>query len=124
VVAISGRGDSLGRMERHSMRKVREVLRLRASGLNHRAISASTGISKGSVSDYLRRAVEAGLDWEAALAMSEADVEARLFKYGGRNEPPKRAPIDMTWVHHQGHRMKSMIISITCEFRIAESSVS
>jgi hypothetical protein len=24
----------------------------------------------------------------------------------------------------QGHRMKSMIISITCEFRIAESSVS
>ena len=29
MVANPGRGDSFGRMERHSMRKIREVLRLR-----------------------------------------------------------------------------------------------
>lgn len=83
------------------MRKIREVLRLRAGGLNHRAISASTGVSKGTVSDYLRRASEAALGWDAALAMSDGEVEARLFKAVGQNEPPRRAPIDMAWVHHE-----------------------
>jgi transposase len=94
-VAIRGRGDSLGRMERHSMRKIREVLRLREGGLSHRAISASTGMSKGTVSDYLKRAHDAELGWDAALAMTDSEVEARLFKAVGRNEPVRRAPIDM-----------------------------
>ena len=49
------------------MRKIREVLRLKyESRLSHRSISASTGMSKGSVSDYLRRAGEADLTWEIA----------------------------------------------------------
>lgn len=83
------------------MRKIREVLRLRASGLSHRAISTSTGMSKGTVSDYLKRAHDAELGWEAALVMTDAQVEARLFKAVGRNEPPRRAPIDMAWVHRE-----------------------
>ena len=49
-------------MERHPMRKVREILRLRFErGLSHRQISASTGVSKGSLSEYLRRAANAGV---------------------------------------------------------------
>jgi transposase len=104
VVAITGGGDSLGRMERHSMRKIREVLRLRESGLSQRAISASTGMSKGAVTDYLKRAREAALSWDAAAALSDAEVEARLFKAVGRNEPLRRAPIDMTWVHQEMRR--------------------
>ena len=100
-MAITGGGDSLGRMERHSMRKIREVLRLRESGLSTRAISASTGMSKGTVSDYLRRAHDAELGWAAVLALTDAEVEGRLFKKVGWNEPPRRAPIDMAWVHHE-----------------------
>ena len=42
------------------MRKVREILRLRFErGLSHRQISASTGVSKGALSEYLRRAADA-----------------------------------------------------------------
>ena len=82
------------------MRKVREVLRLRFEvGCSQREIQASTGLSKGSVSDYLKRAAAAGLAWEAARSMTDADVEARLFRAVGRNEPSHRAPIDMKWVH-------------------------
>jgi hypothetical protein len=33
--------------------------------------------------------------------MTDAEVEALLFKAVGRNEPPRRAPIDMAWVHHE-----------------------
>src|SRR5262245_37300689 len=91
-------------MERHSMRKIREVLRLRESGLSQRAISASTGMSKGAVCDYLKRAAAAGLDWPEAKLMSDNDVEARLFAHVGRCEPPRRAAIDMTWVHQELRR--------------------
>jgi len=87
------------------MRKIREVLRLKHEcKLKHRAISASVGISKGSVSDYLKRAVEAGLSWEQASELDDAQVEQLLFKLPGRNEPPGRAPIDFNWVHRELRR--------------------
>jgi len=66
------------------MRKVREVLRLRFEvGCSQREIQASTGLSKGSVSEYLKRAASAGLAWETARSMTDADVEARLFRKDG-----------------------------------------
>ncbi|WP_394829300.1 hypothetical protein [Pendulispora albinea] len=82
------------------MRKVREVLRLRFEvGCSQREIQASTGLSKGSVGDYLKRAAACGLTWPEARSMTDAEVEARLFRLVGRNEPLLRAPIDFQWVH-------------------------
>ena len=87
------------------MRKVREVLRLKyACELPQREIAASCAISKGSVSDYLTRAREAGLTWALASALSDAEVEARLFKQLGRHEPQARAAIDFEWVHRELRR--------------------
>lgn len=87
-------------MERHSMRLIKEVLRLRHEcGLRHRAISAATGLSKGSVSEYLARAERAGLAWPAAAELSNAELEARLFRTAGYNLPVTRAAIDFQWVH-------------------------
>lgn len=82
-------------MEQHPMRRIREVLRLRHElKLSHRQISASMGMSKGSVHAYLQRAEEAGLTWEAARGQDDAAIEARLFHdTAGRNEPPRRAPV-------------------------------
>ena len=34
-------------------------------------------------------------------AMTDADLEARLFKQIGRNEPAGRTSIDFTWVHKE-----------------------
>ena len=71
------------------MRKVREILRLRFErGLSQRQISASTGVSKGAIGEYMRRAAAAGVTWEIARALDDSEVEARLFRYPGRNEPP------------------------------------
>ena len=87
------------------MRRIREVLRLRYEcGLNHRLISASVGISKGSVSDYLSRAKAAGLTWEEARGLDEEQIERRLFTMVGRNEPATREPIDFEWVHREMRR--------------------
>jgi transposase len=72
--------------------------------LGHRAIAASCAIGKGSVSDYLKRARKAGLSWQEAKELSDAEVEQRLFHQIGRNEPSQRAPIDYVWVHRELRR--------------------
>ena len=54
--------------ERHSMRKIREVLGSTRTGWSHREISAAVGLSKGAVHEYLERANAAQLGWEEALA--------------------------------------------------------
>ena len=49
-------------MERLSMRKIREYLRLRfEGGLSHRQIAASLQVSRSSVGEYARRFATSGL---------------------------------------------------------------
>ena len=64
---------------RLSMRKIREVLRLKASGLSSRAIARVCLIGKETVREYLGRAAEAGLTWPLPEGLSEEDLERRLF---------------------------------------------
>ena len=49
--------------ERLSMRRIREVLRLRHQGLTERVIARMIGVSNGVVHGYLRRARLSGLTW-------------------------------------------------------------
>ncbi len=82
------------------MRQIKEVLRLKnVRKCTHREISAAVGISKSSVHEYASRAAAEGISWEIAQTLSDADLEARLFKHVDRNLPPTRAPIDLQWVH-------------------------
>jgi hypothetical protein len=61
--------------ERLSMRKIREVLRLRfAQGLSQRAIGISVRLSTGAVNTYLNRARRAGLDWPLPVALDPGTV--------------------------------------------------
>src|SRR5258708_33962363 len=49
--------------QRLSMRRIREVLRLRHQGLTERVIARMLGASNGVVHGYARRARRAGLPW-------------------------------------------------------------
>jgi len=61
------------------MRKIREVLRLKASGLSSRAIARVCLIGKETVREYLGRAAEAGLSWPLPEGLTEEEMERRLF---------------------------------------------
>lgn len=62
------------------MRRIREVLRLRAElGPNLSAISAGANLARSTVRAYLKRAAAAGLDAAAAEGLSETALEAALF---------------------------------------------
>ena len=102
------------------MRKIRAVLLLHfESHLTQRQISASTGVSKGTVSDYLRRAADAGLTWQQAQDLTEEQVEARLFRLVGRAEPPRRAAVDMAWVHREMRRVGVTLTLLWSEYATA-----
>jgi transposase len=61
------------------MRRIRDVLRLKAGGMSKRRIAASVGIGATAAGDYLRRARQAGLAWPLPEDLDDAALEARLF---------------------------------------------
>ena len=65
---------------RINMRKLKDALRLKLLvQQSHQQIATALGIAKGSVTKYCTLAATAGLDWSAIEAMSQTDLERRLF---------------------------------------------
>ncbi|MFW6147980.1 MAG: hypothetical protein ACOC6B_06280 [Thermodesulfobacteriota bacterium] len=78
--------------KRLSMRKAKEILRLKHSGLSNRAIARACSIGKETVREYLSRASEAGLSWPLADGLDDKVLEQKFFpsvikKYGKRSCP-------------------------------------
>ncbi len=71
--------------ERLSMRKTREILRLKwQQGRSHREIATALAIGAGTPSDVAQRAREAGIDsWAAVEALSDDELDRKLY-----HEPP------------------------------------
>jgi hypothetical protein len=71
--------------ERLSMRKTREILRLKWElGRSHREVAASLGVGVGTVSMALERARAAGLGlgWETVKLLGEEELDRRLYRRG------------------------------------------
>lgn len=66
--------------ERLPMRKTKEILRQKwLQGRRHRQIARALGVGVGTVSSVVVRAAEAELTWEQVEALSESDLERRLY---------------------------------------------
>src|SRR5580700_5272161 len=65
--------------ERLPMRKIREVLRLKADGFSKRRIAASLGISATAAMECVQRARRAGLTWPLPRDLSDQALELRLY---------------------------------------------
>jgi hypothetical protein len=64
---------------RLSVRKIREVLRLRAEGYSEREIAQGVGCARSSVQICLWRADRAGVSWPLPAELDDAALEARLY---------------------------------------------
>ena len=84
---------------RLTMRKVREILRLKLEvGLTYREIGTSASASIGVVSDVVNRAKKAGLEWATIAPLDEDALDVRL--YGPRlPSSAARAAPDPHWIH-------------------------
>jgi hypothetical protein len=66
--------------KRLSMRKIREILRLKFEcGLSQRDIAKSCSIARSTVGEYLIRASAAGLSWPLPDGVDDAALERLLF---------------------------------------------
>lgn len=56
------------------MRKIKDILRLKFEAqLSHEKIAAATGLSKGAVTNAVRRAVQKGLSWPLPAELDDRD---------------------------------------------------
>lgn len=105
--------------ERLSMRKIREVLRLRlAGGLSQRAIGRSLGLSQGAVCDYLNRARRAGLSWPLPELLDDEQLERRLFPPPPDVPAERRPQPDWAQVHRDLRQPNVTLALLWEEYRV------
>lgn len=89
--------------KRLSMRNIREVLRLKHErGLSHRAVAQSCALGVGTVTLYLQRAAEVGLEWPLPADLDDATLEGKLFRRTA--SPRERATPDCVLIHKELRR--------------------
>ena len=104
--------------ERAPMRKVREVLRLRhALGVSERQIAITTGVSRSTVGEYLRRAAVIGITWPVPEGLDDAELERRLFTWPTFDEKPTRPLPDWPHVHKELKRRAVTLLLLWEEYR-------
>ena len=104
--------------ERLSMRKIRDVLRLRfAQGLSQRAIAGGTGLSVGAVNSYLSRARLAGLNWPLPEDLGDAQLETLLYPPLPDVAPDRRPVPDWAAVHRELRRPNVTLSLLWEEYR-------
>ena len=69
-----------------------------------REIALSLGVGRSTVSEYLKRAENAGLSWPVPDDVTDADLEARLFRPQGGETRRGLAPPDWPAVHRELRR--------------------
>ena len=83
--------------ERLSMRRIREVLRLKHdSGLSERLIARTLQVSDGAVNSYLQRARVAGLSWPLPDSLDDEALERLLFPPAAPKADTRPVP---DWTH-------------------------
>jgi len=109
--------------ERLSMRKIREVLRLRfAQGLSQRAIGASVGLSTGAVNACLSRARLAGLGWPVPEGLDDTQLEALLYPPPPDVATERRPVPDWAVVHRELRRPNVTLALLWEEYRTGAGS--
>lgn len=104
--------------ERLSMRKIREVLRLRwEQGLSHRQIVASCRLGQGTVGEYLRRARDAGITWPVPDVLTDAELERRLFPLAEPIPTSERPLPDWGAVHRELAKKGVTLLLLWEEYR-------
>jgi transposase len=104
--------------ERLSMRKIREVLRLRfAQGLSQRAIAASVGLSIGAVNSYLGRARMVGLRWPLVDGLGDAELEQLLYPPRPELAADQRPLPDWAAMHRELRRPNVTLSLLWEEYR-------
>src|SRR5580704_6920152 len=87
--------------ERLPMRKIRDVLRLKAGGSSKRKIAASLGISPTAVGECIPRARRACLSWPLPASLDDETLESRLYPPPAITSKNERPQPDWPAIHRE-----------------------
>ena len=101
--------------KRVSMRKIREILRLKNEcKRSNREIATSCGIGSSTVSDYLIRARVAGVMWPVDSEIDDSTLEQLLFPSTAPAFENQTSP-DFEKVHNELKRRKGVTLGLLWE---------
>ena len=102
--------------ERLPMRKIRDVLRLKAAGLSERKIAASLGIGHSGAGDAIRRARRAGLTWPLPDDLGDEGLERLLYAKPAAQTGKATERPHPDWAHiHRERRRPGVTLSLLWE---------
>ena len=103
---------------RLSMRKIREVLRLKwANNLSDRKIAQSCNISRHAVTSYLERAKQANLSWPLPDALNDVELDRLLFPEPQKPSSQERIAPDLLKVHQELQKKNVTLFLLWQEYR-------
>ena len=105
--------------ERLSMRKVREVLRLKHEGHSVRQISRSLDMPRTTIREYLYRAEAAGISWPIPDHLDDQAIEDLLFVKHGEERPSRPLP-DWPYIHAELRRKHMTLQLLWKEYKQRE----
>ena len=83
------------------MRHIKQVLRLHLeAGLSYAEVGRVVGIGKGTVGKFVLLARATGVDWAAAQALSDEELESRLYRPPVPRSSRQLEP-DYAWIHQE-----------------------
>lgn len=101
-----------------SMRKLREVLRLKlCSQLSNRSIGRAVCLSPSTVSYYVRAAIDSETDWTLISALSDAELTARLAPFCRQlYKQPREHKVEPSWPEvHRSLSKKGVTLQLLYE---------
>lgn len=103
---------------RLSMRKIKEVLRLKwANNMSDRKIAQGCNISRPAVVSYVERATLAGLSWPLPESLTDAALEQLLFPPQPKSVERDRALPDWSSVHQELQKKNVTLFLVWQEYR-------
>lgn len=88
--------------ERVTMRKIKDILRLKwGGGLSNRQVAASCGVARSTVAETLYRATAAGVSWPLPEELDDQQLEIRLYLAAPSPTGPPRAMPEWATVHQE-----------------------
>ena len=101
--------------ERISMSKLKQLIGLQGSNLSVRALSRALGLSVGAVSKYLRAVRRCGIEAAEAEALSEPELELRVFGPAPGAKPGAFVAPDCAWIHGELKRHRHVTLQLLWE---------
>ena len=108
--------------KRVSMRRVREILRLKHEcSATDREIARSLSVARSTVALTLERVAAAGLRWPLPAPLTDRVLEAMLYAgHGSQQGARRKAEPDWTYVHHELRRPGVTLMLLWEEYRQRE----